>query len=176
MRVALILGVWLVACVASLYWFMGGQLRWFDPAGVLEQHASDPNFDKLLVAAVHDRLQVEASGGSVVHIQDPGCHCNWRAQSHIDDITEQARQQGLQVAYLSLQHTDELKRWVPATPAIILLDSQGELAYIGPYAAGAFCSASSSFVESLLPQLVGTSSSGGWVNTQSRGCYCPTTA
>lgn len=176
MRLALVLGVWLVACVASLYWFLGGQLSWFDPAGTLEHQASQPNFEQQLGQALRKRVQIASGNGTVVHIKSADCQCNWRAQSHITDLTGQAEQQGLQVRYLSLEASDELQRWLPATPAVILLNAQGELAYIGPYSAGAFCSSASSFVETLLPALTESSAPGGWVNTQSRGCYCSTSA
>ena len=67
----------------------------------------------------------------------------------------------------SLPGSDQL----PASPAVAIWDSQGQLAYFGPYREGVTCSSSNSFIEPILEALA----AGRRVNasnTLAVGCFC----
>ena len=60
---------------------------------------------------------------------------------------------------------------LPASPAVAIWDSSGQLAYFGPYSEGALCTSSNSFIEPILEALV----AGRPVRADSNlavGCFC----
>ena len=168
-------------CAAGLWaaydWFQGQYIRPFS-----EQTA--------LFAGDVLSLPAELSGPGpirVVHFWDPACPCNVGNQQHLGELIEAYAPLGvefyaLQKAGSHGQLPDNLSRMkiltalpgadqVPASPAVGIWDSNGKLAYFGPYSEGLTCNSSNSFIEPILQAL----KSGRAVNathTLAVGCYC----
>lgn len=170
-----LVGVWFIAIMAGLWWLLQARLTWFDAEERLQQQASSQDFEVRLEQLLKPASQ--SFSGAVFHIVDEDCRCNWRSQGHQASIQRQVKAAGGKNYWVSLQDYPQLAQMVPAAPAVIIYSKDAKLLYIGPYADGAFCSSSSSFVETLIPKVVTPrqpTQLGGWVNTLAKGCYCPT--
>ena len=60
---------------------------------------------------------------------------------------------------------------LPASPAVAIWDTQGQLAYFGPYSEGATCNASNSFIEPVLQALLDKRPVTA-TQTLASGCFC----
>ncbi|TAA46946.1 DUF6436 domain-containing protein [Corallincola spongiicola] len=120
----------------------------------------------------HLPIASEQNGAVMVHFTQQGCDCLPRASRHIEQLQKQATELKVRNITLSLEQHPVLARWIPATPATLLLDSTGQLRYFGPYSAGLLCSSRNSLVESILKQIA--TPHPALMPMEVLGCYCPT--
>ncbi len=154
---ALVALLWGGAMLAAFWWFEARYLRPFD------------NERTALFSGDALALPAPLSGAGpirVVHFRDPACPCNAGNQQHLADLLQRFAPQGV-AFYLvekpgsrgrlpeqldGLQRLDSLPgaQQLPASPAVGIWDTRGELVYVGPYSEGAVCSSSNSFIEPIL--------------------------
>jgi len=173
----LLLVLWGAALLTAYRWYEARYLRSFS-----EQTA--------LFLGEQLRLPAELAGPGpirLVHFWDPACPCNVGNQQHLAELIEHYRPlgvafYGVQKAASQGQLPDSLSalqalpalsgsELIPASPAVAIWDTNGRLAYFGPYSAGATCTSSNSFIEPLLEAL----SAGRPVtasNNLALGCFC----
>lgn len=154
--------VWVVAASAGLYYFgnqhygqFSGDTDWRNSA------AADFNLSA---------LNVDVSPGiQVVHVQQPTCICNSRAEDHIAlfasdyqvPVSAQYRRQLADIAVAGFV--------LPASPAVLIFNN-GRLVYAGPYATGPLCSVSDSLIAPILLKKVRLP--GLWLNGEAKACRC----
>nr|WP_245399788.1 DUF6436 domain-containing protein [Atopomonas sediminilitoris] len=122
----------------------------------------------------------------VVHFWQPGCPCNVANQAHLNELRVKYREQPVQ--FFHVKHPSESGQLPgplsdvlaleanaafrpPVSPAVGIWDSQGRLAYFGPYSEGMVCNAANSFIEPLLDRLL-TGERIQSSNTLAVGCFC----
>jgi hypothetical protein len=153
--------LWGSSMLAAFGWFEARYLRTFEG-----ERAELFSGDAL-------ELPAELQGpGPVrfVHFWDPGCPCNVGNQQHLAQLLE--RYADTQVAFYVVQKPGTKGRLpqqlaalkpltelggasqLPASPAVGIWDTQGRLAYIGPYSEGAVCRSDNSFVEPIIEALI----------------------
>lgn len=153
--------LWGSTMLAAFWWFEARYLRTFEGERA-----------ELFSGNVLE-LPAELQGpGPVrfVHFWDPGCPCNVGNQQHLAELLE--RFADTQVAFYALQRPGSKGRLpeqlaalkplthlggasqLPASPAVGIWDTQGRLAYIGPYSEGAVCRSDNSFVEPIIEALL----------------------
>jgi hypothetical protein len=175
--------VWAAGTVAAFWWFEFRNLRTFLPEQVAMFQA-----DQLGDLAAEARAPNTGSGPVIMHFWDPACPCTRFTTPHLQDIlaTYAGRGLGLVVLVPEAGLKDAARETFGAmadvrvagtlnpvsSPAAVLLDTRGELAYFGPYSTGAGCTTGAgSFVESVLDAL-----DAGYnprqVNTLATGCFC----
>lgn len=121
-------------------------------------------------------LQPDHATALVVHFLNPNCPCNSYSQKHIADL-ESKYSDNTEFVYwgsqtLSREQKQTLKRFkVPASPAVAIWNSQGQLTYFGPYSSGAFCGQGTDFVSISLDNLRNGNNS-VWINNDVAGCFC----
>jgi len=114
----------------------------------------------------------------VVHFVDYDCPCAKYSLPYIDELVE-TRAVSLDNFVLSatanlaelpppLRAIFEL---VPASPAVAIWNSDGELAYFGPYSSGAYCGDGEDMVLYILDSLA-QGNRPQWVNQEAQGCLC----
>ncbi|WP_244213051.1 DUF6436 domain-containing protein [Idiomarina ramblicola] len=161
---------WFGLVLFSISYFLEQRLVWFDEQGQLLELS---NNDRLEVELVSELSHLGYSvAGHVFHITSRDCPCNWRSSGHIAAVKRQVTESDGKNLVIDIDQVSSLKRFVPATPAIIMFNESSELIYLGPYADGAFCTTESSFVEELIPSVSINSKAPQWVNTVAKGCYC----
>lgn len=124
----------------------------------------------------------------VVHFWDPQCPCNKETDAHLRYLIGLYGKTG--VEFYSVQRPGsegemtpflrglmtplpgiEGMQSLPASPSLAIWDTDGQLAYAGPYSEGLVCNSSNSFVEPVLAAL----SQGRHFSLASGlavGCYC----
>ena len=153
--------LWGGAMLAAFWWFEARYLRTFEG-----ERAELFSGDAL-------QLPAELQGpGPVrfVHFWDPGCPCNVGNQQHLEQLLKRFAER--EVAFYAVQKPGtaghlpqqlaalkplpELSgaSQLPASPAVGIWNSRGELAYLGPYSEGAVCSSDNSFVEPIIEALL----------------------
>lgn len=174
---SLLILLWAVAMLVAYWWYEARYLRSF-------------NGQTTLFYGEQLRLPDELAGPGpirLVHFWDPACPCNIGNQQHLADLTERFAAQNvsfyavqkagskgqLPSTLSALQTLDGLpgSEQIPASPAVAVWDSAGQLAYFGPYSEGATCTSSNSFIEPILDALIaGRPVSAS--NTLALGCFC----
>ena len=155
-------GLGCLAITASLLW------------GVWEMPLTPLTPKPVFFSAEKLSLPKELSGaGSVrlVHFWDPSCPCNVGNLEHLEQLVQQFGPRG--VDFYSVQHRESFGHLpaslssirpltglegadqLPASPAVAIWDTQGALAYFGPYSEDAACTSENSFVEPVLNALLG---------------------
>lgn len=117
---------------------------------------------------------------TIVHFIDPGCACNRFSLPHIADIERTYPDVLFQRVYsdnrkkkdLQIDIPQSLVESVPASPAVMIFDQQGKVAYFGPYTDDVFCGEGNDFVEKML-KILGMGYNPEWVNLFGFGCFCP---
>lgn len=68
-------------------------------------------------------------------------------------------------------HNQGLHGYIPALPAVAMLNEQDELVYLGPYSTGMYCSQGNGIIE---PYIQGkrVKSNGPIIPYDAQGCYC----
>lgn len=147
--------IWAAGMVWAFWWYEGQYLRSFERPAYFVGTPVAPPFEPGKV--------------QVVHVWQTGCPCNGGHEAYLDDMTGRFAEQGVRFArsgqagdaglpagLKNLPYWPIPEQWVdwPGAPAIAIWDSEGQLAYVGPYSDGAHCSRESSFVEPVIGTLL----------------------
>jgi hypothetical protein len=180
--VYLILLVWMLVVAALLWYSMQLPRNWFDPSQTLPHPLHDDASLNRLKAALNG-IQPDLSFTRPVFVRfmQASCKCEQLVDAYHQLQMPLLAQQGYQTLTLDdrhmqqLAHTGlpELYSWITATPAILVLDGNGNLAYFGPYHQDGICSSESSYLEPVL-RAVNSGQPVNIINTLVFGCFCPT--
>ena len=114
----------------------------------------------------------------IMHFMDPDCPCNRFSIPHIAELKSQLGQQVHHLEHVNNQRTDQLAigtalaKIVPATPAVAIWDTEGELRYFGPYSNGSVCGNGDDMIIYTLEQ-ISDGSDMRWLSQEYVGCVCP---
>lgn len=158
--------VWLLFILIAAIYVVSQRWVAFDPELKLNKLSAEQ-----LVNNVKAALKEEVvMNNTLIHFTDNNCHCNTYAQSHIEEINNQAKQYAFNVIDFSVDNLQETL-YLPSTPAVMLIGENNQLIYFGPYAQGLDCSQENDMIEI------------SWANYQkgfnpnliyseAQGCYC----
>ena len=154
--------VWVVAASAGLFYF-GNQHY--------GQFAGDTDWHHSAAAEFHlSALNVDVSPGiQVVHVRQPTCVCNSRAEDHIALFASDYQVPVIAQHQRKLADIAAAGFMLPASPAVLIFDN-GLLIYAGPYATGPLCSVSDSLIAPIL--LKDVQLPGLWLNGEVKACRC----
>jgi hypothetical protein len=108
-----------------------------------------------------------------IHVYESGCRCNKYTDSHVEQIRKRFAKSQVDFVQLDRAAVSGTAKaaWLGATPAALVFDASGRLAYIGPYSDSAWCGTGAGFVENALERLIRRDK----VTPQpvfARGCFC----
>ena len=168
------LGLWITVIIGGFWWY---EIRLIQPF--------------LNNVALFDGQQLKATYATtnksitLMHFVDPDCPCNKFNQPHLKALQDHYRKQNIRFVawqrgvqafqadgFDELNHSAQLPH-IPATPAVAIWSSEGELSYFGPYSSGLNCALGEGFAETILDQL-GQGLNPKVINTTGVGCFCPT--
>ena len=161
--------LWLGACGSGLWFYSQSHITDFDPQLSLNHAAADVEFETRLSEVLRDASVLP---GSVVHIgPEGGCYCDTLAQRHHQAILNKLP--GYKSVSLNISQLPWVAQWLSRLPALVLLDSTGEVRYFGPYALGAGCFNG----DTLVSRIVSTAQTslaqpGPLVISEATGCFC----
>nr|WP_136251439.1 DUF6436 domain-containing protein [Ningiella ruwaisensis] len=118
----------------------------------------------------------------LIHFEsEQPCFCQTLAQAHINTLNSMLEDSDVHINTLNVSKIAILKHYVPSTPAVAVIDSNGELAYFGPYSSGSGCFGRSGEVNEVVKQrflepnaltLNSHEFSRAIIRAEARGCYC----
>lgn len=158
-RISILIIFWIAVCVSILWWF---EYRYWSNWQQQLVLFSDEQIGALR-GLLPDRGKV-----TVMHIRSENCPCTDYQDAHIEEL-QSTLKKTTQVTIGQDQRRSIMLTL--AAPSVAIWDQFGNLAYIGPYSAGAVCGQGEGFVERVLQQLA-TGHNLRWTNTQGVGCFC----
>ncbi len=186
-----ILIVWLTTAVIGFWYYQYRPLQPFS----LEPNALITFQGEPLEQWLADHPLPTSEGQiTLIHYWDDSCRCSRFNTPHLARLIERFRGQAItfilqpvgttpsnlttaaelqQLAPTQVRSVSEsFGGWrPPAIPSVVVLDRDGQLAYLGPYSPDALCSENQSLLETLLPLLL----SGQKLRqrlTNAFGCFC----
>jgi hypothetical protein len=194
--------VWVASTVFAFWWFQFRNIRSFDSAAVKSQTVffESGELGGRLETLVKSRNNLKAI--KVVHFWDPDCPCSRFNEVHVKKIIADYKGQNVEFTVVVRGQTQEVRterklqaqqvfndvavkevisdwpvdKGPPSSPAVGVMNNDGELVYFGPYSLGARCTQDKGqFVEKVLDGLSTkkTSINKKQLNTLAVGCFCP---
>ena len=164
-----LLPAWIGIFIISLMYANAGLLKEFDPHQRIQMASMTVVFEKEFATAVRNLTGQDAKN-LVLHLgTSKHCFCEFLASQHIAQTAELANMKDLQYRKLKLDEHENLLAFISSVPALAIFDTQGELAYLGPYSAGLGCLTNTSYSDQYFltrPQY------GPVIITDTQGCYC----
>ncbi len=120
----------------------------------------------------------ENVNGTIFHVTQGSCFCERLSEGHRDKLNEWASSEQISYQNIDLSAMSDLRRFVPSTPAVIVLNKNRELVYLGPYSTGMGCFQSSGMVDERIKPYFQNSTTEfrATIQSEARGCYCATPA
>lgn len=130
-----------------------------------------------------------------MQILSPDCPCNGFSRDHVSSLVKQygedirmelwylgpdlkpdeksylAEKSSIAVEQIRTLHPSQLP-WLPSTPAALLFNQDGSIAYIGPFSSGIACNSKSSFIDTLLHRINLGQTVPTQLNGFAEGCFC----
>ncbi|WP_149865476.1 DUF6436 domain-containing protein [Catenovulum maritimum] len=163
--------IWLFATGIAFYFFSQSSIEWFDAKGQLLAIQSNQTLQSEYETKLADTLIGEFGqlNNRVFHISDEDCSCNRLAEPHKAELDSWFKDKGFQTSELPLA---VLKSLLPASPAVIVFDKNGQLTYLGPYSSGYLCNKENSVVELAVAPSLQIDDLPAVINSQAQGCFC----
>lgn len=203
--VGLLVSVWFISTIFSFWWFQFRNIQVFDSDAVNNQTVffeSGELGQRLEKLVESDYSRDKKTPVSVIHFWNPDCSCNRFNEVHVKKIIsdyadknvkftivvsgsnkeERKQRQILARQVFSHRAVKEIRSdWPmnqgpPSSPAVGVVNSDGELIYFGPYSLGARCAPDKGkFVETVLDGLHASKNRADkkQLNTLAVGCFCP---
>lgn len=169
-KTTIIVVVWALSIMVILLGANLQQIVTFDPASKLAQAASQPDFDEQFTRELTD---AGIQPGTLVHLQsDQRCYCNQLSDSHQQSLSEDLASEGYQLTQLSLKEHPALTKYISHFPALAVVDTEGHLRYLGPYATGYGCFTGNDLITEISRIATTPEYYGASINSEAKGCFC----
>lgn len=174
--------IWLLLVAGLLWYSLRLPRQWFDPLQT-QPHAFNDAARLQEFTAALATLQPDLKPGQPLFIRfrQADCRCEQLVDAYHQLQTSLLQQQGYRVLTLEKNDLEQLAKnqlpelfsWITATPAVMVVDGNGALAYFGPYHQEGVCNSENSYMEPVL-QAVNAQQPVNIINTLVFGCFCAT--
>lgn len=155
-----VLVVWLVAVAIAFWWF---QFRYLGNYRDFYVSFTGESLSQPLPEHLRGAIRI-------AHILDPNCPCARFSHQHITDMEEAYAGKVNFSRWQDLPSNFVKNVEIPASPAVAVWDSRGDLAYFGPYSGGAFCGEGEDFVDSVI-NMIRQNENPRWINHDALGYF-----
>lgn len=125
---------------------------------------------------------VDTPNGYIFHIGQGSCFCESLAKNHQQSLDAWGKEYGFITSTIRVEEIDPNNRFIPSTPAVIAVDKNRNLIYMGPYSRGKGCFSTTGMVDEQLTQWISSQhylepenkfrSLHSVIETEAEGCYC----
>jgi hypothetical protein len=162
--------LWAVGILTALLTYGQKQLAEFDPSGVLLHQSTSPTFDEDIASLLKD---VGVSAGSIVHIGTAQkCYCETLTAPHQTQLVDKLKTSAYSLVTLNIEDFPALQSVLTAVPALMVVDGNFNLRYLGPYATGYGCFTGKNLVEKVVSYTQSSRYQGAVINADAQGCFC----
>lgn len=159
---------WIITTICAFWWFQ------FRHLGAIEKYSVEFNSQQLREISIIPNSNTNRA--LVIHIIDNTCPCSRFSTPHIVDLERKFESRVEfktwdQEIFLNPRFEILASMTPVASPAVVIWDKHGELAYYGPYSSGSFCGQGEDLVQLILDQLQ-LNVNPKWINHNAIGCFC----
>ena len=161
---------WAAALILAMLLYGNRQLSEFDPNGSLVHRSTYSNFDKSVVEILKNE---GIPAGSIVHIgRQKYCYCETLTAPHQTQLLNRLSHLGYSSVNINIELVPKLAKMLPSTPALIIIDSNNNLRYLGPYATGYGCFTGKDLVDEISQYATAPHYLGAIIKSDAQGCFC----
>mgnify|MGYP001042036983 CR=1 FL=1 len=180
--------IWFCIAFWAINWVGESKFKEFDPELRLSSQMMSLSMEaelvRLLPASVAQAdlgniaSDSDRANGTIFHLTQGACFCETLSESHKNTLNEWASSKQIAYQTIDVSAMADLRRFVPSTPAVIVLNKKRELVYLGPYSTGMGCFQSSGMVDERIKPYFQNSAVElhATIQSEAKGCYCPTVA
>lgn len=159
--------LWLTFTVMAAIYFISERLVSFDP----KQKLTNVTKQALVNSIIAEFHLPDHLPNTVINFVDPNCRCNKISLDHLSDVNKNAVNDDMSVMNVTLP--SDFSGLIPSTPAVLVLDNNGELIYFGPYSEGLSCGKGEGIIDLVLSNYK-KGFNAQLIMANSEGCYCNT--
>tara|TARA_E500000331_G_C16859592_1_gene541363 strand:- start:71 stop:598 length:528 start_codon:yes stop_codon:yes gene_type:complete len=161
--------MWAGSLLTGLWLYSDKQLTAFDPDLRLNTAAANPAFDSQIVTAL---IKAGVKTPAIVHLNNQNdCFCERLSIPHQVQLNEALPDFTLHTMTIDAL-PDNLSKLFAMTPAVVVIDAQSRLRYLGPYALGYGCVTGKTLLGTIAEKAQGDYQPAGAVISQAQGCFC----
>jgi len=165
-----LLVVWAVVLLAAMLAYGQRQLSVFDPESRLLYASTNPDFDQRVVSLLNT---YGITGANIVHIGTQSqCYCEWLTTAHQTQLINTLDSAQYRIAQVTIEALPALQQLLPSIPALIVIDDNNQLRYLGPYSTGYGCFTGKTLVQEIAAYTTQLPYTGAVINTDAEGCFC----
>ncbi|WP_395340121.1 DUF6436 domain-containing protein [Ningiella sp. W23] len=169
--------MWFILASAGVFAVSNVTSKYFDHDARLSMALMSLDFESRLVNALTD--PADSNGARIYHIRGVhSCFCEGLVQAHVKALNALAADK-LSVMNVQLEPSSALASMVPSTPAVAVVDEDGDLAYFGPYSQGMGCFSRSGSINTLIQNVADglhsyqkVQNKTASIQAEASGCYC----
>ncbi|WP_269518533.1 DUF6436 domain-containing protein [Alteromonas sp. BMJM2] len=165
-----LLALWASGLLAAMLVYSQRQLSEFDPDGILLHHSTSPTFDSELLQLLKDS---NVPSASIIHVgSSESCYCETLTAPHQTQLLNRLGESQYGVVDIALDTVKGLSNIITTVPALIVIDENYQLRYVGPYATGYGCFTGKNLVDQVVSYTHQLPYNGAIINSDATGCFC----
>ena len=165
-----LLVVWAGSLLAAMLVYGQRQLSEFDPDGILLHKSTSVDFDSQLTLLLKSN---DIPSASIIHVgASDNCYCETLTTPHQTQLLAKLDESKYQIVDITLDNVRGLGDFLTTVPALIVVDENYQLRYVGPYATGYGCFTGKNLVEQVASYTHQTPYVGAVINSDAVGCFC----
>ena len=183
----LLVSTWFVVATVAIFWMSTANKSDFDPKMKLSQAIMSMSFEQELINALGNlpssvqanEMNENLRSSHIYHFTQGDCYCEFLASAHQSNLQKWSSSKGFTNMSVDVGEYPALAKFIPSTPAVLALDENNTLIYLGPYSRGTGCFANSGQVDAYLSEWINKAEGASSVpraiiDTEANGCYCNT--
>jgi hypothetical protein len=180
--------IWFCIAFWAINWVGESKFKDFDPELRLSSQMMSLSMEGELVSLLPASFNQgeleniednpESENGTIFHVTQGSCFCETLSESHKNTLNNWALSERISYQNIDISGIPEIQRFVPSTPAVIVLNKNRELVYLGPYSTGMGCFQSSGMVDERIKPYFQNAAAPlrATIQSEAKGCYCATDA
>ena len=165
-----VVALWVAFVFITLMGFSLNNMKAFDPYGDMTFGSTLMTYERQLFDELSRR---DIKPGTIVHLTgEQNCLCDSVADKFRSQLDKNLEIDGYQAVTLRINEKDPMRRFIPSTPSVVIINSDGGLEYVGPYAQGLGCYSGNGDIDKISDIVTDNNVPGAIVNAEAVGCYC----
>ena len=165
-----LLALWASSLLAAMLVYGQRQLSEFDPDGILLHHSTSPTFDSDFTQLLKNS---NVPSASIIHVgSSESCYCESLTAPHQTQLLNRLGESQYGVVDIALDTVKGLSNIITTVPALIVIDENYQLRYVGPYATGYGCFTGKNLVDQVVSYTHQLPYNGAIINSDATGCFC----
>ena len=169
LKVSLV-ALWFVISSIAVIFVGKTNMKDFDQSLLMSQALMDLEYEQNLVGLIKEQ---GIPNGSLIHITSKAfCFCDQLARGHQSSLDKKIQDSSVDSFSIQIDSKHPLSKLIPSTPAVVLIDKNGNLKFAGPYSEGTGCFGKYGQIDGILDNYLTNQHSNPIIRSEANGCYC----